>query len=414
MRNSSNKKVAIDIGSSFIRLAYGEINDKGALEVKGVIEKPALGVSKGNIIDFDEALKSVKTLLGELKGTYDYSPHGVYLSLNSGITETVQGSGGIAKKHNESIINEKDITAAINNARINLNLDSDKVVLHSLPVEYKVNGVDKITNPMNMPATSLEISVMFLLCSKERIASFSRLFQEAGVRVEAFYASQIVSLSAILDKEEKNDGVIVVDVGEKTSSLISYLAGNLTAITSIPFGSGTVSDDIAYILQKNKAYSKKLKEEYGCAYPPSVNKDSMITINGENDEDIRFPQSELSSIIYPRMHEIFTLLKKDFDKVPRYGAYSSGIILIGGGSLLSGSQELIKGIFSLPSRLGFPEALPGLAREFINPKYVNVLGTLKQAAMDSPLYKGKRNAVIQDESEVKESFSIKGLWKKLF
>ena len=414
MRNSNNKKVAIDIGSSFIRLAYGEINDKGGLEVRGVIEKPSCGVSKGNITDFDEALKSIKSLFAELKGAYGYSPTSICLALNSGMTETVYGSGGVAKKYNESIINEKDISAAINNARINLNMDSSKIVLHSFPVEYKVNGVDKITNPMNMPATSLEISVVFLMCSNERIAAFSRLFRGIGVKVEAFYASQVVSLSSLINKEEKNDGVIVIDIGEKTSSLISYLGGNLTSITSIPFGGGTVTDDIAYILQKNTAYSKKLKEEYGCAYPPSVNKDSMITIKAENDEDVRFPQSELSSIIYPRMHEIFKLLKNDFDKVPRYGVYSSGISLIGGGSLLSGCQEVGKSVFSLPTRMGFPEALPGLSREYINPKYVNVLGALKQAYMDSPLYKGKKNINISDETEVKESFSIKGLWKKLF
>ena len=216
MRNSNNKKVAIDIGSSFIRLAYGEINDKGGLEVRGVIEKPSCGVSKGNITDFDEALKSIKSLFAELKGAYGYSPTSVSLALNSGMTETVYGSGGVAKKYNESIINEKDINAAINNARINLNMDSSKIVLHSFPVEYKVNGVDKITNPMNMPATSLEISVVFLMCSNERIAAFSRLFRGLGVKVEAFYASQVVSLSSLINKEEKNDGVIVIDIGEKT------------------------------------------------------------------------------------------------------------------------------------------------------------------------------------------------------
>ena len=91
------------------------------------------------------------------------------------------------------------------------------------------------------------------------------------------------------------------------------------------------------------------------------------------------------------MAEIFSLLKKDLEDRHIRGSFGGGVVLVGGGSLLSGVTDLATEIFRMQARIGFPEALPGLDRSYINPKYTTVLGLLKTEARRNTNSKGNRN-----------------------
>lgn len=410
MKNN-NKIVAIDLGSSTIRLAVGEIMDDGILEVRFITEHPMQGIRNGLIVNYDEALHSLKAIVQEMNANVSSTPKGVTIGIGGAYISTLESIGVLKHPRGGSSITDADVKAVLENARANLSVRSGFRVIHSLPLEYKVGDATKVVNPINMPSSSLEARVLFLLQKEERFLSLSHLFQEAGLKIDNVYATPLSSSTVLVDKDEKESGVIIIDIGEDSSSIISYLQGNVTFIGGIEIGSGHITSDLAYILQRNKGTCKMLKEEYGSAYLPLVNKDAMITLS-DRDEKVKFPETEFTAIIQPRLTEIFTLLKKELDKTPRYGSYSSGLILTGGGSLIGGATELAKSVFYLSTRLGFPEALPLLQREYINPKYVTLLGLLKQTAMSSPLY--RENGIDIKDSSSKDSKGFKSFWKKLF
>ena len=157
-------------------------------------------------------------------------------------------------------------------------------------------------------------------------------------------------------------------------------------------GSGSVTNDIAYMLNKPKMVAEQVKVESGSCYIPNVQADEKIIIPQVGGlPAIQMPKSELCKIIEPRMAEIFSLLKKDLDSKLPPATYGGGVVLVGGGSLLSGVTDLASEIFRMQARIGFPEALPGLDRSYINPKYTTVLGLLKTEAKKAGSASGNRN-----------------------
>lgn len=413
MKNNNNKIVAVDLGTSAIRLVVGEIMSDGRLEVRLMLEHPMSGLREGMITNYEEAVRCVRAVIGEMNAALPNAPRSVSIGLGGSLIDSIEAIGYAKNVKKGGVIGPQDIKIANDNARANLSLPQGWTVIHSQPQEYKVGETTKIINPINMPAAPLEVKTLFIVAQEDRIANFSKLFADVGIKVDYVHALPFSAASILVTNDEKESGVVIVDIGEDSSSIISYLAGNITYVGGINLGGGSVTNDLAYILQKNKGICRTFKEEYGCAFPQMVNKDDMITfVHG--DENVRFPLSEFTAIIYPRMNEIFSLLKRSLDKVPRYGSYSSGIILSGGGALLSGTAELAKSVFYLNARLGFPEVLQGLPREYINPKYVNVLGLLKQTALQTPGYKENLQSEPVESTKTKKSGGFKALWKNLF
>ena len=112
------------------------------------------------------------------------------------------------------------------------------------------------------------------------------------------------------------------------------------------------------------------------------------------------------------MAEIFTLLAMELEKVEHQGSFGGGVVLVGGGSLLSGVTELCSEIFKLPARIGFPEALAGLDRSYINPKYTTVLGLLRSEARKVSLSSSSSGRSEREKSSFGNK--IKGFFGKLF
>ena len=315
-----NTIASVDFGSSSIRLCVAEYTN-GALKVMGVFEKPSNGIKNGIIKNFEEASSSLRQVLNDVELSLYFTPKKVSLGLN---------------------------------------LSAYK--------EYGMLSHFKCGTPVDeLLKTIINDGVQF--------KDYIKLFNVNGIEVDHIYPLPLTSLSVVTDEKSMRDGVILVDIGSDSTSTVSVLDNKLVSRDSIPFGGKSITSDIAYILQKNTNYSRALKEEYGASYEALVKDDEMIKLVQHN-ENILFSRKEFARIISSRVNEILTEVKKSVDSFPRCGSYSN-VLLIGGSSLLLGITKIAKDIFLLPSHIGFPMYAEGLSREYINPKYVNVLGVLK-------------------------------------
>ena len=176
-------------------------------------------------------------------------------------------------------------------------------------------------------------------------------------------------------------GTILINIGSGITDIIAYSKGSPVYTGGVNLGGEAVTADIAYILNKTRAVAEQIKCESGHSYVPSVSSEDMVIIPQVGGlPAIRMPKKELSKVIEPRMAEIFSRLQNDLDKANVQGGFGGGVVLVGGGALLSGVTELASEIFRLPARLGFPEAIGGLDRSYISPMYTTVLGLLKSEA----------------------------------
>ena len=128
----------------------------------------------------------------------------------------------------------------------------------------------------------------------------------------------------------------------------------------------------------SRSAAESIKVSDGCCHTPSVRSDEVIVTPAVGGKPaIRLPRKELAKLIEPRMAEIFSMLSAELEKNDITGTFGAGVILVGGGALLSGATELAAEIFRMPARIGFPEAINGLDRLYIDPRYSTLLGLLK-------------------------------------
>ena len=185
----------------------------------------------------------------------------------------------------------------------------------------------------------------------------------------------------VLSPEEKDMGVILIDIGSGSTNYIAYSSGAPVHVGGINRGSDLVTSDIAYLFQLPKAAAESLKLTDGSCFSPGIGEDEMIVTPSLGGKPaIRMPKKEFAKVIEARMAEILLMIQQDLQDNQIQGPFGAGIVLVGGGALMGGVTELAAEIFRLPARIGFPEAISGLDRTYIDPKYATVLGLFKSEA----------------------------------
>jgi cell division protein FtsA len=234
--------------------------------------------------------------------------------------------------------------------------------------------------------------------------------------VQRLVAQQLADSEAVLSVEEKEMGTILINVGGGVTNMIVYANGAPVFTGGVNLGGSHVTSDIAYLLNKPKTIAEQVKCEYGNCHIPSVSDDETVLIPQIGGlPSIKMPKKELSKIIEPRMAEIFSLLQVELEKKQVRGSFGGGVVLVGGGALLSGATELASEIFRLPARIGFPEALHGLDRSYINPRYTTTLGLVMTEARRVRDQYASGGAKV-DHTKRSGSFGkkVKGFFRTLF
>jgi cell division protein FtsA len=372
--------MGLDIGSIRTRAVIGSVNRDGQLMVEGICEHSSEGVRAGSIINIEQTLRTIKTVINEaeLQAGTEMSEVIIGIGGEHIIGSPSTGVVGINSKDQE--IKREDIFRSLEVARA-FELPKDRELLHTLVQEFQIDGQSGIKDPVDMIGHRLESKVLIVTTSSS-VAQLSRkVIQRAGLGVGRLVLQSLADSEVVLSAEEKEMGTILINIGGGVTDMIAFSGGAPVFTGGINLGGDAVTADIAYILNKTHATAEQIKTESGHSYVPSVTSDEMILIPQVGGlPPIQMPKRELSKVIEPRMAEIFSRLKGDLEKANIPGSYGGGVVLVGGGALLSGVADLAGEIFQLPARMGFPEAIGGLDRSYITPEFSTVLGLLKSEA----------------------------------
>ena len=268
-----------------------------------------------------------------------------------------------------------------------------------------------IKDPVDMLGHRLDTKILLVLGSSPIIQNQKKCVHKTGLQVQKVVFQTLADAEVVLSPEEKDMGAIVINIGSGSTNYIAYAGGAPVHVGGINRGSDLVTSDIAYLFQMPKAAAESLKLTDGSCYSPGIDaSDMMVTPALGGKPAIRMPRKEFAKVIEARMAEILLMIQQDLQDNQIQGPFGAGIVLVGGGALMGGVTELAAEIFRLPSRIGFPEAISGLDRTYIDPKYSTVLGLFKSEA--------KRYRDNNDISGVKEKkgfgSKVKSLFGKLF
>jgi cell division protein FtsA len=368
---------ALDIGSShttaLIAAVGGDLPRAPELRVLGAARVRTQGLRRGVVSNIEEATRSVREALLEAARLAGVGTDTVYVGIAGEHVRAMCSAGVVAISGPEIV--RADVDRANEVARA-LAIPQDRELLHAIPQEYRVDQTDGIRDPVGMVGTRLETEMYLVTIGSAPAMNLRRSVEKAGYGVKELVLEPIASALAVLNEDEKELGVVLVELGAGTTDIAIFHEGKIRHIGSLPYGGHVVTSDIVHGLGVTQQDAERLKETYGCAYEPMVASDEVIAVPASASHGERHLSRELMAhIIHQRMDEIFDLVQQEIKTAGYLGRLNAGIVLTGGGAALAGIGELAADVFGLGVRIGDPRArVGGLVEVVDHPSYATVTG----------------------------------------
>jgi len=357
MAKKDNIVVGLDIGTTKICAIVGE-KTKDGVEIIGVGTHPSKGLRKGVVVNIESTVESIKKAVEEAELMAGCEINRVYCGIAGGHIRAFNSHGVIAIKNRE--ITRADIDRVIEAAQAVV-IPPDREVIHVIPQEYIVDDQEGIQEPLGMIGIRLEVKVHIVTAAVTSAQNIVKCANKAGLDVADIALQQIASSEAVLNPDEREIGVVLVDIGGGTTDIALYHNGTIKYTTVISLGGNQVTGDISVGLRTTASEAEKIKKQWGSAMTALVSKDDMIdvqSVGGHNSRKVS--RYMLCEIIEPRVEEIFQLVQREIMKSGYESLVSSGVVLTGGSAALEGVVELAEQVFNLPVRRGLPDNITGL------------------------------------------------------
>jgi cell division protein FtsA len=375
-RTEDKYVVALDIGTSKVCTLVGEITDRGQLEIIGKGTAPMKGTRRGNIINLDQAIEAVKKAVDEAEVMAGLNIDSVYVGMSGDHIRSVNSRGvvSVTGKHRE--IGREDIDRVIDASK-SINIPAELELLHVIPREFVVDGQDGIHDPLGMTAARLEANVHIVTGARTHNQNVLTCVNKAGIAVQELVLEQLAAAEAVLTQDEREMGVLLMDIGGGTTDYAVFLEGNVVHTNVLPVGAGHFTSDISVVLRTPMEDAERIKKRYGCALSTLVGDDDPIeipTVGGRAPKILT--RQELTGILEPRAAEIAKLVYRDIEKVGLDKEIRSGVVLVGGGAEMEGMVEMVEQVFDQQSRKGIPRGVGGLSDTVSGPEWAAAAGLL--------------------------------------
>jgi cell division protein FtsA len=373
--------VGLDIGTTKICCIVGEIVEHGAqpvIDIVGIGTAPSTGLRKGCVINIDATVESITKAVEEAELMAGVEISTVYTGIAGGHIRSFNSNGIVAIKDKE--ITEQDVQRVIDAAKA-VAIPLDREVIHIIPQEYVIDEQDGIREPIGMSGVRLEGKVHIVTGAVSSAQNIIKCAQKAGLNVAEICLEPIASSEAVLSLDEKELGVILVDIGGGTSDIAIFKDGAVVHTGVLAIGGHHITNDIAVGLRTPQNEAEKIKIRHGCAMSSLVKPDETIEVPGVGGRKPRIVSRRLlAEIIEPRVEEIFSLIQREVMKSGYQELLSGGAVITGGSTLLEGMPELAEFVFEMPVKRGIPLGLGGLRDVVNSPKFATGVGLLKYGA----------------------------------
>ena len=364
----------LDVGTTKSCCVIAEWSPVGNLDIVGVGVSPCRGLRKGVVVNIDSTVESIKQAVSEAEEMAGVEIASVLVGIAGGHIRGVNSRGVVAVSGKHREVSQNDIDRALDAART-INLPQDREVIHVLPQTYVVDDQDGVKEPLGMSGVRLEVEVHLVTGATTSVRNVIRSVNRAGLQVQDVVLEPLASAEAVLSEEEKELGVLIIDLGGGTTDVALFRDGAVWYTGVLPLGGDHISNDIAVGLRTPTGDAEELKKRHGCALTALVREDEAVDVPSVGGRKARrLSRHILSEIIQPRVEEIFTLVARDLARAGLEDVAAAGVVLTGGTSIMQGVPELAEQVFDVPVRRGAHTGLSGLADVVQSPIYATGVG----------------------------------------
>lgn len=369
---------ALDIGTSKIIALIGEVQDDNEIHIIGLGQAPSHGLKAGMVTNIDATAQAITQAVEEAQLMADSQIDSVITGIAGNHIRSMNSQGVVKIKEGE--VMQADIDRAIETAKA-VNIPPDHQILHTVVQEYIIDNQPGVKEPIGMSGVRLDTRIHIVTGAVTAMQNIQKCVERCGLHIDSIMLQPLASGQAVLTEDEKELGVCVIDIGGGTTDIAVYTNGAIRHTAVIPVAGDLITKDLAQALRTPYSAAEYIKIHHGVALASGEGLDEMVEVPSVGDRSPRqISRRVLASVIGPRVEEILELT---LNELRRSGfpeeVLTSGVVLTGGASLLSGVVDLAEDVFNLPARIGVPQEMGGLSERIRNPRYATAIGLLQAA-----------------------------------
>jgi cell division protein FtsA len=363
--------VGLDIGTTKTCAIVAEMTDT-SIDIIGIGSHPSEGLRKGVVVNIENTVDAIKKAVDEAEHMSGCEISSVHVGIAGGHIKGQNSLGIVAVKGRE--VDEDDVRRAIEASKA-IAIPLDREILHTLPQNYVVDDQNGIRDPIGMSGVRLEAKVHIVTGSSASVQNIVKSVNRVGLDIDDMVLEQLASSEAVLSADEKDLGVVLLDIGGGTTDIAVFSDGSIKHTAVIPVGGNFITSDIATGLRTPLTEAEKIKIKYGCAFSPMIPKNEIIEVPSVGGREPReVTRQILGRIIEPRTEEILNMSYKEVVKSGYEEILAAGVVLTGGTSIMAGVTELAEHVFNMPVRRGCPTGIGGLTDVVNSPMYATGVG----------------------------------------
>lgn len=405
---SSELVVGLDIGTTKIAAIVGRKNEFGKVEILGVGKTESLGVNRGVVVNIEQTVSSIKTAVAIAADKANVDIGEVIVGIAGQHIKSMQHRGMITRQSLDDEVSQKDIDNLIDNMH-RLVMSPGEEIIHVIPQEYIIDSESGIKNPIGHAGIRLEGNFHIITGQVSAVKNIFKCVDRGGLQTVDLHLEPLASADAVLSDEEKEAGVVLVDIGGGTTDVAIFYDGIIRHTAVIPFGGNIITDDIKEGCGIIRAQAEQLKVKFGSALSQENQENEIISIPGlrgrpHKEISVKF----LAQIIQARMEEILEFVLFEIKSSGFERKLAAGIVVTGGGSLLKHLPQLIMLTTGLDCRIGTPnEHLAGNDDEMKNPLYATGVGLVMKGIEKYERESKRGNNNVKQEVEVETTATEK-------
>lgn len=346
--------VGLDIGTTKIACLVGRKTEHGKIEILGMGKSPSLGVTRGVVANIEKTVQSIKAAVEEAEAKSGVDIKVVNVGIAGQHIKSIQHRGMITRSANEDEIGQSDVDSLIDDM-YNILINPGESIIHVLPQEYIVDRQSGIKDPIGMAGVQLEANFHIITGQVAAAKNIYRCVNKAGLEVSELILEPLASSASVLSEEEKEAGVVLVDIGGGTTDIAIFHDSIIRHTAVIPFGGNILTEDIkegCTIMQKQ---AELLKTKFGTALSLPSQENEVVCIPGlRGREPKEISVKNLSNIINARLSEIIEHVYYEIKNSGYEKKLIGGIVITGGGSQMKHITQLFEYITGMDTRIGYP------------------------------------------------------------
>ena len=381
---SSPIVVGLDIGTTKICVIIGRRNDHGKIEVLGLGKAESAGVTRGVVSNIAKTVKGILQAVEEGSSQSNVDVKIVNVGIAGQHIKSLQHRGIFTRKDLSNEISRNDIDRLIDDM-FKLAMNPGEEIIHVLPQEFTVDNEPGVKDPVGMAGVRLEANFHIITGQVTAIKNIMKCVDQGGLETQDLILEPLASSESVLSEEEKEAGVVLVDIGGGTTDVAIFHEGIIRHTAVIPFGGNSVTEDIREGCSVMRNQAELLKVKFGSALAEENKENEIICVPGlRGREPKEISVKNLAFVIQARMEEIIEHVYYEIKSSGYEKRLIGGIVVTGGGALLKHLPQLIEYVTGLDCRVGYPnehlaknEGLPkNVYEDLKSPMYATGIGLL--------------------------------------